>query len=80
MKNTLLWIDEQGQIVQRYQKLHLFDVDIEGGPVLKESKYDDPCMGEKVINADVAKERGKGCRDSAPVRYVGGSRRPNNMF
>ncbi|MCJ1483379.1 Carbon-nitrogen hydrolase [Schaereria dolodes] len=38
VKNTLLWIDEQGQIVQRYQKLHLFDVDIEGGPVLKESK------------------------------------------
>jgi predicted amidohydrolase len=39
VKNTVLWIDEQGSITQRYQKLHLFDVDIKGGPVLKESEY-----------------------------------------
>ncbi|MCJ1223654.1 Carbon-nitrogen hydrolase [Toensbergia leucococca] len=38
VKNTLIWIDEEGQIVQTYQKLHLFDVDIKGGPVLKESR------------------------------------------
>lgn len=38
VKNTLIWIDANGEIVQRYQKLHLFDVDIPGGPVLKESK------------------------------------------
>jgi len=37
VKNTLVWIDETGDIVQRYQKLHLFDVDIKGGPSLKES-------------------------------------------
>ena len=37
VKNTLIWINEDGHIVQRYQKLHLFDVDIKGGPVLKES-------------------------------------------
>ncbi|KAI4203734.1 MAG: hypothetical protein LQ346_001744 [Caloplaca aetnensis] len=37
VKNTLVWIDEHGQIKQRYQKLHLFDVDIPGGPTLKES-------------------------------------------
>ncbi|KAL8722417.1 MAG: hypothetical protein Q9225_001096 [Loekoesia sp. 1 TL-2023] len=37
VKNTLVWIDESGEIKQRYQKLHLFDVDIPGGPVLKES-------------------------------------------
>lgn len=36
MKNTSIWI-ERGQITQRYQKIHLFDVDITGGPVLKES-------------------------------------------
>lgn len=37
VKNTLIWINEKGDIVQRYQKVHLFDVDIKGGPVLKES-------------------------------------------
>jgi predicted amidohydrolase len=37
IRNTVLWIDGQGNIVQRYQKVHLFDVDIAGGPVLKES-------------------------------------------
>lgn len=37
IKNTVLWIDDEGQIAQRYQKIHLFDVDIKGGPVLKES-------------------------------------------
>lgn len=37
VKNTLLWIDENGDITQRYQKLHLFDVDIENGPQLRES-------------------------------------------
>lgn len=39
VKNTVLWIDEQGCITQRYQKVHLFDVDIKDGPVLKESEY-----------------------------------------
>ncbi len=38
VKNTSIWIDERGKITQRYQKLHLFDVEIEGGPVLKESR------------------------------------------
>jgi predicted amidohydrolase len=38
VKNTLIWIDEDGRITQRYQKIHLFDVDIKGGPVLKESR------------------------------------------
>lgn len=37
VQNTLLWIDETGTIAHRYQKLHLFDVDIADGPVLKES-------------------------------------------
>ncbi len=37
MKNTSIWIDERGDITQRYQKIHLFDVEIRNGPVLKES-------------------------------------------
>jgi len=37
IKNTSIWIDDTGKITQRYQKLHLFDVDIKGGPYLKES-------------------------------------------
>lgn len=42
MKNTLLWIDADGKIVHRYQKLHMFDLDIPGGPVLKESNTTEP--------------------------------------
>ncbi|KAF2089027.1 putative nitrilase [Saccharata proteae CBS 121410] len=37
VKNTLLWIDEKGEIAHRYQKVHLFDMEIENGPVMKES-------------------------------------------
>ncbi|EIT72710.1 carbon-nitrogen hydrolase [Aspergillus flavus] len=37
VKNTLIWINEKGIITQRYQKVHLFDVELKGGPVLKES-------------------------------------------
>lgn len=37
LKNLLVWIDDKGIITQNYQKVHLFDVDIKGGPVLKES-------------------------------------------
>ena len=39
VKNTLIWIDEKGAITQRYQKVHLFDVDIKDGPNLIESRY-----------------------------------------
>lgn len=42
IKNTLLWINEQGEIAHRYQKLHLFDLEIEGGPVMKESTVIEP--------------------------------------
>jgi deaminated glutathione amidase len=43
VKNTLIWIDEEGQIAHRYQKLHLFDVDLRpNGPRLKESDSVEP--------------------------------------
>lgn len=42
VKNTLLWLDQQGQVVHRYQKVHLFDVDIKNGPILKESASVEP--------------------------------------
>lgn len=37
VKNTLLWLDANGDIKNRYQKVHLFDVDVPNGPVLRES-------------------------------------------
>jgi predicted amidohydrolase len=42
IKNTLLWIDADGEIAHRYQKLHLFDVEIKDGPILKESNSVEP--------------------------------------
>jgi deaminated glutathione amidase len=46
VKNTLIWIGDQGEITQRYQKMHLFDVEIKDGPVLKESMYVDFTAGD----------------------------------
>lgn len=44
IKNTLIWIDENGNITNRYQKLHLFDLDLSdsGGPKMKESDSIEP--------------------------------------
>ena len=44
IKNTLLWIDEKGEISdsRRYQKLHLFNLEIENGPIMKESNMIEP--------------------------------------
>ena len=38
VRNVCLYIDESGAVRRRYQKVHVFDVDIEGGPRIKESK------------------------------------------
>ena len=37
VKNTSIWIDASGEVVQRYQKLHLFDMDLKDGPSSRES-------------------------------------------
>lgn len=50
VKNTLIWIDEMGEITQRYQKIHLFDVEIKDGPVLKESRYASTCLIKYIFN------------------------------
>ena len=42
IKNTLVWINEKGEIAHRYQKVHLFDLEIDGGPVMKESNTIEP--------------------------------------
>lgn len=42
VKNVLLYINYEGKILQKYQKLHLFDADIPNGPILKESKSVQP--------------------------------------
>lgn len=47
VKNTLLWLDPLGRIVHRYQKIHLFDVDVANGPILRESKSVEP--GKSVL-------------------------------
>ncbi|KAJ5778016.1 hypothetical protein N7520_001262 [Penicillium odoratum] len=47
LKNSLIWINDKGVITQNYQKVHLFDVDIKGGPVLKESTNVQP--GKQIL-------------------------------
>ena len=55
-KNVLLYIDHKGEIKNTYQKLHLFDVDIKKGPILKESQSVQPGMElPKVIETPVGK-------------------------
>lgn len=47
--NTSLLIDDQGNIVATYRKIHLFDVEIEGRVVAKES--DSIIPGDQVVTA-----------------------------
>lgn len=47
VQNNQVWISNTGEIVQRYQKLHLFDISITNGPILKESNSVEP--GEKIL-------------------------------
>jgi predicted amidohydrolase len=49
--NTSLLFDRQGEIVARYRKIHLFDVEISGNVSAQESATVAP--GEDVITADV---------------------------
>lgn len=42
VKNTLLWLDSDGVLKHRYQKIHLFDVEVPNGPILKESLAVEP--------------------------------------
>ncbi|KAK9450126.1 carbon-nitrogen hydrolase [Limtongia smithiae] len=46
-KNVLLWINSSGEITQRYQKVHLFDVQMKNGPILMESRSVQP--GQEVL-------------------------------
>ncbi|KIW26565.1 uncharacterized protein PV07_09650 [Cladophialophora immunda] len=49
IRNTLIWIDKEGDIVHRYQKLHLFDLDLRpNGPRLKESDSTEP--GHEIVS------------------------------
>jgi predicted amidohydrolase len=45
--NTQVVVDDQGEIVSRYRKIHLFNVDIENGPRLMES--DGTLAGQEVV-------------------------------
>lgn len=45
--NTSIWLNSQGQIVQRYQKIHLFDVNIPNGAIIQESQGVEP--GSRIL-------------------------------
>ena len=52
--NTALVVDPRGELVARYRKIHLFDVDIPGGAVLKESDATAPGAELVVVDIDGA--------------------------
>ncbi len=45
--NTTALFDPQGNIIGRYRKIHLFDVDVAGGPAMTESTIREP--GEEIV-------------------------------
>ncbi|PID38018.1 MAG: hydrolase [Proteobacteria bacterium] len=50
--NTTVVLDRDGSILETYDKIHLFDVDIPGGATFCESKY--VVAGRRVVIAEVA--------------------------
>jgi predicted amidohydrolase len=38
IKNTSIWISEDGEIIERYKKLHLFDMNLTNGPQAHEGE------------------------------------------
>ncbi len=50
--NTAVVINPRGELTARYRKLHLFDVDIPGGAVLKESS--NTAAGDSVVVTEIA--------------------------
>ena len=50
--NTCLLIDREGNIAGLYRKVHLFDVELPGGPSYRESEYIQPGSGITVCEVD----------------------------
>lgn len=48
--NTSVFFDDQGEVIARYRKIHLFDVEVPNGPSLKESNS--ICAGDQVVVVD----------------------------
>lgn len=49
--NSHVLLDNMGDIRSCYRKIHLFDVDVPGGPVLKESKFTAPGSDMVVVDS-----------------------------
>lgn len=48
VRNSQVYIGEDGEILQRYEKLHLFDISLPNGPILKESNS--VRAGDKILD------------------------------
>ncbi|XVF23745.1 hypothetical protein REPUB_Repub13aG0065700 [Reevesia pubescens] len=52
LRNTHVVIDDAGNIRSTYSKIHLFDVDVPGGAVYKESSFTEPGSGKDIAAVD----------------------------
>lgn len=65
--NTTMIIDPKGKLIAKYRKLHMFDVDINDGPAVKES--DRVCPGNEIVTVETSQVGNLGLSICYDIRF-----------